>query len=973
MQFRKYLLFLSFSCLPFFALAQQSYPLYANDIESQRKWVDSVYTSMTVDQRVGQLFMVDVFSSDPKAKVDKIRALIKEQRIGGIIFSKGGPMRQAKLNNEFQALAKTPLLIGMDAEWGLSMRLDSTYAFPWNMTLGAIQDNRIVKQVGERVGEHCKRLGVHINFGPVVDINVNPANPIIGNRSFGEDKINVTEKAIAFLEGMQSTGVLGSAKHFPGHGDTDQDSHKTLPTLDFTLDRLKNIEMYPYKPIIEAGVASVMVAHLNVPNLVPENGYPTSISPTVVTNILKDSLSFHGLIFTDALNMKGASNFKSPGEIDLAAFKAGNDILLISDNVPAAALKIKEALEKNEITEERLAHSVKKILYAKYKVGLSDYTPVSTKNLVADLNTTLDDVLYSAAIENALTITKNKNDILPVKNLDEKNIAYVSLGDDSGSHFLEEMRKYDQVTHVKAATLDEMMIKLKPYNYVIIGFHRSNATPWKSYAFTDKEKTWLYEIARTNNVVLDLFVRPYAMLDLLTTENIEGVIHSYQNSEIAQEKSAQLIFGAIPSKGKLPVSLTDVPAGSGFESGTLRRLSYGIPEEVGMSSDSLNKKVDALVRSGLTQAMMPGAQVLIARRGKVIYNKSFGYHTYTKKRPVTSEDVYDIASMTKILASLPLLMELRSKGSISLDDTLGELIPELKGSNKSNITLRKALSHYARFKAWIPFYLDTMDAITKKPSKDYYQSVYSKEFNIKIADELYLRSDYPDTIIKRIAESDLRDRLTYKYSDLPYYLVKKFLEDYYGKDLNTLTSERFYNALGANRTGYKPLDRFSENSIVPSENDTYWRNQKVQGYVHDMGAAMQGNIGGHAGLFSNANDVAKLMQMYLQNGYYGGKRYISKETLEEFNTCTYCDQNVRRGVGFDKPQLEGSGPTCGCVSMTSFGHSGFTGTYTWADPEKELVYVFLSNRTFPTMENRKLVTSGLRTDIQEAIYESIID
>ncbi|WP_299682889.1 glycoside hydrolase family 3 N-terminal domain-containing protein [uncultured Dokdonia sp.] len=973
MQFRKYLLFLSFIYISLGAVAQQSYPLYTNDIESQRTWVDSVYTSMTVEQRIGQLFMVDVFSSDPKAKVDKIRALIKEQHIGGIIFSKGGPMRQAKLNNEFQELATTPLLIGMDAEWGLSMRLDSTYAFPWNMTLGAIQDNRIVKDVGARVGEHCKRLGVHINFGPVVDINVNPANPIIGNRSFGEDKVNVTEKAIAFLEGMQGAGVLGSAKHFPGHGDTDQDSHKTLPTLDFTLDRLKNIEMYPYKPIIEAGVASVMVAHLNVPNLVPEDGYPTSISPTVVTSVLKDSLQFHGLIFTDALNMKGASNFKEPGEIDLAAFKAGNDILLISNDVPSAAIKIKAALENNEITEERLAHSVKKILYAKYKVGLSNYQPVATENLVKDLNTTLDDIVYSEAIENAITLTKNEKSLLPVKNLDNKKIAYVSLGDDSGSHFLKEMRKYTNISHVKATSLDQMITKLKKYNYVIVGFHRSNANPWKSYAFTDEEKTWLYEIARTNDVVLDLFVRPYAMLDLLSTTNIEAVVHSYQNSKIAQQKSAQLIFGAIPSKGKLPVSLKETPMGSGFESGTLRRLSYGIPEEVGVSSDSLSKKVDALVRSGITQAMMPGAQVLIARKGKVIYNKSFGYHTYNKKRRVRPDDVYDVASMTKILASLPLLMELRSQGSITLDDTLGELIPELKGTNKSNITLRKALSHYARFKAWIPFYLATLDTVTKKPSQEYYRKAYSKDFNIKVADELYLRSDYTDSIIKRIGESDLRDRLSYKYSDLPYYLMKKFLEDYYGKDLNKLTSERFYTSLGANRTGYKPLDRFSKKSIVPSENDTYWRNQRVQGYVHDMGAAMQSNIGGHAGLFSNANDVAKLMQMYLQNGYYGGKRYISKETIEEFNTCNYCNKNVRRGVGFDKPQLSGSGPTCGCVSMASFGHSGFTGTYTWADPEQDLVYVFLSNRTFPTMENRKLVTSGLRTRIQEAIYESIID
>jgi len=963
------LLFFLFNAITF---AQQIYPLYVNDIPAQRKWVDSLYNGMTLDQRVGQLFMVDLFSSDPKEKIDKVRALVKEQHIGGVIFSKGGPLRQAKLTNELQKSAKTPLLVAMDAEWGLAMRLDSTYAFPWNMTLGAIQDNRIVEQVGERIGLHCKRLGVHINFGPVVDINVNPANPIIGNRSFGEDKVNVTQKSVAYLKGMQKAGILGSAKHFPGHGDTDKDSHKTLPTLDFTKERLQDIEMYPYRPIIDAGISSVMVAHLNVPAMVPEEGFPTSISPTVVTSILKDSLQFNGLIFTDALNMKGAANFKQPGEIDLAAFKAGNDILLISENVPAAASLIKQALASGEITEKRLAHSVKKILYAKYKVGLNSYKPIRSFGLIEELNTLQDDVVYSTAIENALTVTKNDGNILPITNLENKKIAYVPLGDDSGDTFYKAMNTYANVTRIRAKTQEELNKKLKNYNYVIIGFHRSNANPWKAYKFSKQEVAMIDSLAQTKDVVLDLFVRPYAMLDI-DNSKLKGVIHSYQNSKIAQEKSAQLIFGAIPSKGKLPVTLNNNAAGTGFESGTLRRLSYGHPEEVGMDSYLLTKKVDSLVNVGLRSGMMPGAQVLVARKGKVIYNKSFGYHTYNKKRKVKDTDVYDVASMTKILASLPLIMELKSQGSVDLDDTLGQLLPELKGTNKSNITLRKALSHYARFKAWIPFYLETIDSVTKKPSKKYYRSTYSKDFNIKIVDNMYLRSDYTDSIVKLIGESELRDRLSYKYSDLPYYLVKKYLEDYYDQNLDQLSSSHFYQSIGATRMGYKPLKKFDKSMIVPSENDTYWRNQKVQGYVHDMGAAMQSNIGGHAGLFSNANDVAKMMQMYLQNGYYGGKRYFSKDTFEEFNTCTYCDKNVRRGVGFDKPQLSGSGPTCGCVPKSSFGHSGFTGTYTWADPEKEIVYVFLSNRTFPTADNRKLIKSGLRTLIQEAIYESIIE
>jgi CubicO group peptidase (beta-lactamase class C family) len=467
-------------------------------------------------------------------------------------------------------------------------------------------------------------------------------------------------------------------------------------------------------------------------------------------------------------------------------------------------------------------------------------------------------------------------------------------------------------------------------------------------------------------------VRPYAMLDV-GKANLKGIIHSYQNSRLSQEKSAQLIFGAIPSLGKLPVTLGNSKAGSGFESGTLRRLKYGIPEEVGINSDTLKKKIDSLMRIGLRQAMMPGAQVLVARKGKVIFEKAYGYHTYNKKQQVKLDDVYDVASMTKILATLPMLMELHSQGSLDLDASLGSLIPELKGTNKSNITVKKALSHYAQFKAWIPFYTKTLDSVTNELLPKYYRKKYSADYNIKIIDGMYLRSDYQDSIIRFIGESDLRERLNYKYSDLPYYLMKKYLEDYYGKNLDKITSERLYSPLGATQTGYKPLNRFNKRKVVPSENDTYWRHKKVQGYVHDMGAAMQSNIGGHAGLFSNANDVAKIMQMYLQDGYYGGKRYLSKETVDTFNTCYYCPNNVRRGVGFDKPQLSGSGPTCGCVPMTSFGHSGFTGTYTWADPENDLVYVFLSNRTFPTMDNRKLIKSGLRTEIQAAIYKSFIN
>ncbi|TVZ59676.1 beta-glucosidase-like glycosyl hydrolase [Flavobacteriaceae bacterium MAR_2010_105] len=956
-----------------FLFSQESVnPLQTHDVVMQQKWVDSVYNAMTLKERIGQLYMVQVFSNGDSKHKEIIRNLITEHHIGGLIYSLGGPMRQAKLNNNLQAISKTPLLIGMDAEWGLSMRLDSTYAFPWNMTLGAIRDNALVEKAGYHIGHHSKRIGVHFNFAPVVDINTNPNNPIIGNRSFGEDRDNVTKKASAFMKGMQAAGVLANAKHFPGHGDTDSDSHKTLPTISFNAQRIDSVELYPYKKLIKEGLSSVMVAHLNVPSLEPKDGYPSSLSKHIITDILKERLQFKGLIFTDALTMKGASNFSESGDIDLAAFKAGNDVMLMSVDVPVGIAKLEEAYTNGEISEERLAHSVKKILMAKYKVGLNRHKPVGLVNLVNDLNRIEDDLLNETLFENAITVVKNAKDILPIRHLETKKIAYVALGDENGSVFFEELKKYTKVHQVKAEKLDSLLTMLQNYNTVIVGLHKSNANPWKDYKFTDQELVWLYEIARTNSVILDIFARPYALNDLKTVENIKGIIVSYQNSAVAQQKSAQILFGAIPAKGNLPVTAgNSFKAGTGFSYNALQSLSYGLPESVGMSSKKL-LKLDSIANVAVKGKMTPGIQLLVARKGKVVYNKNFGKHTYEDEEKVKFNDIYDVASLTKILATLPLLMELEEKGVVTLDTKLSKILPDYKESNKANITLKQMLSHYARLNPWIPFYVETLDA-SKKPDPKYYRRKSSPMFNIKVADEMYLRHDYPDTMQSIIKDSKLLSRLRYRYSDLPYYILKQYIETYYDKPLDELVQEHFYESLGANFTTYNPAALFSDTQIVPTEIDDYFRFQKVHGYVHDMGAAMQNGVGGHAGVFSNANDVAKIMQMYLQKGFYGGKRYFKPETIDKFNTCYYCQNDVRRGIGFDKPQLGDEGPTCGCVSMTSFGHSGFTGTYAWADPEEEIVYIFLANRTYPKADSNLLLKEDIRTKIQRAIYEAIVE
>jgi CubicO group peptidase (beta-lactamase class C family) len=562
---------------------------------------------------------------------------------------------------------------------------------------------------------------------------------------------------------------------------------------------------------------------------------------------------------------------------------------------------------------------------------------------------------------------------LPLRDLETKKIAYVTLGDDKGSDFLNELKKYTKVHEIKAEKLDELITKLQNYNTVIVGFHKSNTNPWKDFKFTQKEMAWLYEIARTNTVVLDVFARPYALNDLLTVENIEGIVMSYQNSKIGQEKSAQLIFGAIGSKGKLPVSAGPFfPVSTGEIYNTISCLSYGLPERVGMDSQLLSK-LDSVANYAIDNKMTPGIQLLVARKGKVIYNKNFGYHTYDKKNKVDFDDLYDVASLTKILATLPVLMELEEKGAVTLESKLGDLMPLYKNSNKKDITLKRMLSHYARLKPWIPFYYATLDSVTKKPNPKYYRTSKTKEFNVEVTNTLFMRNDYKDSIQGIIRESELLSALRYRYSDLPYYILKNYLEGFYDKSLSAITQDHFYRPLGANYTTYNPRDKFSLKDIVPTEIDNYYRFKKVHGYVHDMGAAMQGGVGGHAGIFSNANDVAKIMQMYLQKGFYGGKRYFKNETVDKFNTCYYCESDNRRGIGFDKPQLGEEGPTCGCISMTSFGHSGFTGTYAWADPEEEIVYIFLANRTYPEAGKNLLLRENIRTKIQRLIYEAIIE
>lgn len=952
---------------PFLSFGQTKINIYSKELQ-QRQWVDSVYNTMSLEQRIGQLFMVAAYSNKNGKHIQELENLVNTNYVGGLIFFQGGPQRQASIANRLQKQSKLPLLVGIDGEWGLSMRLDSTYKFPFNMTLGAVQNLDLIEEQGKAMAKQSKRLGIQFNFAPVVDININPSNPIIGVRAYGETREIVTDRSLAFMRGYQGEGLFATAKHFPGHGDTSSDSHYKLPLIDLDKDRLNRVELYPYKKLIHAGLSSVMVAHLNVPAYEPNDAIPSSLSYNVVTKLLREELGFEGLIFTDALNMKAASSYLTPGEVDLAAFKAGNDLLLFSEDVTKASAKIKEAYEKGDITENRLAYSVKKILEYKYNVGLTKSPLIKSENLVAELNASEYDDLNTKLFNEAITIVKNNGRVLPIRKLNQEKIAYVRLGDDDSIPFLEMMRNYTNIEVVSDTLLD----RLDQFSLVVIGYHKVD-NPWRNHSFSATEKETIKQIAAKNKTILVSFAKPYALSELEEEiKDLEALVVGYQNNQFAEKAAAQILFGGLGAKGELPVTISNkYDVGTGIKTKPIQRLGFSTPANEGLDPLVLTK-IDSIAQYAIANQLMPGAQILVARHGKVVYNKSFGYHTYKTEYPVKNTDLYDLASLTKILATLPMVMKLYSDQKITMQSKLGDLIPEFRKTDKKDITLKDLLTHQAGLVAWLPFYKNTLDS-NNRPNQNLYRLQYSPDFPTQVSENLFLKKGYTKEMLEEIAHSKLAKKGEYKYSDLGFISLKEYIEKTYHSTLDQLVQEKFYSALGANRLTYLPLHKFDIHEIPPTEEDAYYRYTTVQGYVHDMGAAMQGGVAGHAGLFGTALDVAKMMQLYLNEGEYGEERFFSKATFEAFNSCVYCEKGNRRGIGFDKPQQKGKpGPTCGCASLTSFGHTGFTGTMTWADPENDLIYVFLSNRTYPDSNVNRLSKENIRENIQQVIYESII-
>lgn len=967
-----FILFYSLSSGIFTAKAQtKKYRIFEHS-----KWEDEMLENMTLDEKIGQLFMVDVFTTKDKYNVDRVKKLVQQYHIGGLIFFKGGPVKQAIATNELQSVSKIPLMVGIDGEWGLAMRLDSSLNYGYQMSVAATPSDSYVYQMAREIAKECKRMGIHINFAPVADINNNPLNPVIHMRSFGENKEKVYKKSLMYMRGLQDEHILAVAKHFPGHGNTDVDSHLDLPVLNQTKANMDTLELYPFRKLFGYGVGGVMTAHLHIPAYDSTANRGASLSPAVSTGLLRWKMKFKGLVFSDALNMKGVSKYYEPGQLEVNALLAGNDILLYSEDIPRAIKAIKKAIEDGCMDEAFIDDKVSRILKAKKWFGLDKCMDVDIAGLTNDINKPEARLLKQKIAENAVTLVRNRNGLVPFRDIENTRYASVAIGTRDMMPFQNMMQMYNRMAffNISMWAKDDEWKKLKDsllnyYDVVILSIHHLSNKNTATYGLNKQTIEFVNQLNNEKRCVLVTFGSPYA---LSRFPDFQSILCAYQDDIGFQEAAAQILWGGMSARGRLPVTVNEaMPIGSGVNTSGGFRFKYTLPEDAGMSSAKL-AKIDSIANDAIIQGAMPGCQVLVARKGKVIYYKTFGNRAYDSKEPVRKTDIYDLASITKVAATTITAMKLYEQKKLLPSDSIVFYLPELRNSNKQDLTIKEVMAHQAGLTAWVPFYKRTLTSAGI--CDENYCMDPNPTFNLRVGERLYMNRFYPDTIYSYIHQLPLDMRGKYKYSDLGFMYMQRIEERLTGRPLDRLADSIFYKPLGLSTMTYKPREKFSLDRIIPTEVDTYFRRQLIHGDVHDPAAAMFGGVAGHAGLFSNANDLAILMQMLLNDGSYGGKKFLESSTIKLFTQRQFTDNGNRRGLGWDKPEPDKkkNGPTSIYASPKTFGHTGFTGTGVWADPEEDLIYIFLSNRVNPTADNNKLVNLNVRTNIHDAIYKAIV-
>jgi beta-N-acetylhexosaminidase len=961
------------SIVSLFSVLNSSAQRFLEKTPEAKHWADSVLKTLSNEEKIAQLMVIRAHSNLGEKHVQEVTNLIKQYNVGGLCFFQGGPVRQATLTNQYQKLAKTPLMIAIDGEWGLGMRLDSVINFPRQLMMGAVADASIIYDFGKAVGEQCKRIGIQVNYAPDIDINNNPDNPVINDRSFGEDKYKVSMFGVQYMKGMQDVGVMACAKHFPGHGDVSVDSHYDLPVINKSRAALDSLELFPFRELIKAGVGSMMIAHLYIPSIDSTANQATSLSKKNVTGILRNELGYEGLTFTDALEMKGVAKFYPSGEAAVQSLIAGNDMLCLPGDVPNAIQKIVQAIEVGKLTWADIDSKVYKVLLSKFHLGLNNVEEIKIENITADLNASTN-VIRKKLSEQALTLLRlNNPKLLP--NHSKKKVAFVGIGINQMNTFAAEVKeafnaKIFLMDYKDSTSLESLKKKLKrKYKTIIVGVHAYSRRPANNYGMSKDAVELIKYLGEKDNAIIFDFGNPYAIRNFCDVKNL---VACYEDDNLIHVAAANLLQGKQIAKGKLPVTIcSDLKFGDGITANYY--FPYTQPEKVGLSSEKL-AAIDTIALHAIEKGAAPGMVVLVAKDGKVAYEKAFGYTNFDKQEAVNKDMLYDLASVTKISATTVAIMKLYEEGKIDLEKTLGDYIDWTKGTDKAPLKVKDILLHQAGLYPFIPFYREVMDSVTGKPLERFFSKQQTPNFKSRVAEDLYLKNDYRDTLYNRIAKSKLSTIGKYVYSDNDFIFLALIAEAVTGKPFDEYVREQFYEPLNMVTTTYKPRERFELNNIVPTETEKHFRMQQMRGDVHDEGAAMFGGVAGHAGLFSNAYDLAQLYQMLLNGGALNGKQYLQKETIEKFTS--YQSDISRRGLGFDKPEKDNAtrkeAYPSKSASAQTFGHTGFTGICVWVDPQYKLIYIFLSNRVTPTRNNNKLGQLNVRPNIQEAIYSAII-
>jgi beta-glucosidase-like glycosyl hydrolase/CubicO group peptidase (beta-lactamase class C family) len=912
------------------------------------EWVEKTISSMTLEEKVGQLIFPYAYGryySEDDNEYKRLEHLVTEIKVGGFIFFNGEVYEQAILTNKLQQISKLPLLISSDFENGVAQRAKSSTYFPTNMALGATRDSLLIYKMGEIIGKESRAIGVHQNYAPVVDVNTNPSNPIINVRAFSEDKNLVSSMSNALIKGMQRWNMIATSKHFPGHGNTNIDSHSDIPVISSSIKELNETELIPFKSNFENGILSVMVGHLAIPSIDKIPDLPASLSGNIVTGLLKEKLKFNGLIVTDAMNMSAITKYYSTADAAIKAIEAGNDVLLFPKDEDEAYGALVFAVQSGQIKESRIEQSVRKILLAKRWTGIDKQRFVDINKITERVGTKEHWEVSKQLAQKSITLVRNDQKLIPIQNSHKTKYYHIALLDNNRDAVADNFgnmlkQRIPELTStslpLKSRRKDyiDVLKEVAKTDIIFLSTYTKVRDGRGSIGLIKNQENFVNDLLSTNKKIVFLaHGNPYILSGFPKTKTY---LCNYGSSEVLENAFAEALFGEISIQGKLPISIPNTSYKYG--DGIIIKKSAITDNVISKIDNDVDrfKQVDKLMQNAIRDSIFPGGVLLIAKDGNIISEQSYGHFTYNvSSKEVSPSTLYDLASLTKVIATTTAVMICIDRGLINLDDKVVKYFPQFGVNGKDKITVRNLLLHNSGFTAFRTFYKN-----------------FSK----------------PEEVINEIFSAKLEYETGTKtvYSDFGFITLAKIIEKVSKKSFDKFCNDEIFIPLGMRDTKFSPSES-EKNRIAPTELDTYWRKRLVHGTVHDENSALLNGVAGHAGLFSNAKAISFLLQMLLQKGFYQGQQFIKSETVELFTKRNSLSSS--RALGWDTKTDDGTSSAGKLFSMNSFGHTGFTGTSVWIDPDRNLFVILLTNRVYPTRANTKHIK--FRRILHEAVINSI--